>query len=103
MDLKQGSVYPALRQLEDEGLVRAWKGLPPQGGGRPRTYFELTLRGVRAASEQRETVASLIAWSEPDKPSPREIEQMQERLRRCAEVSAFCRDLRQAFLRTGAS
>src|ERR1019366_10243952 len=55
--LGQGSVYPALRDLEDEGFVRSWDGEQlPERGGRPRRYYELTAEGHRAAVEHREAV-----------------------------------------------
>ncbi len=46
-----GSVYPALQQLEDEGLVRAAES----GGGR---VFELTERGRAYAKEHAKELAS---------------------------------------------
>jgi DNA-binding PadR family transcriptional regulator len=101
--LRQGSVYPALQQLECDGLVRSWKGVPPKGGGRPRTYYELTLKGVRASTQLKETFAALLQAHSVAAPSSREIAQMQERLRRCAEVSAFCMDLRRAALQQAGS
>ena len=59
--LHQGSVYPALRALEEEGLVRSYDGEPvPERGGRPRRYYELTGKGQQAAMEQREVVAQLF-------------------------------------------
>ncbi len=46
-----GSVYPALQQLEDEGLVRAEE----TGGGRT---FQLTERGQAYVQEHRDEVAA---------------------------------------------
>jgi PadR family transcriptional regulator PadR len=64
--LGQGSVYPALRDLEDEGLVKSWDGEPlPERGGRPRRYYELTAEGRRAAVEQREAVVGLFGGLRP--------------------------------------
>lgn len=100
--LNQGSVYPALRQLEHEGLVRSWKGQSPKGGGRPRTYYELTLAGVRASSQLKEILAGLVQGRAAAAPTSRQSEQMRERLRRCAEVSAFCMELRRAVLQQAA-
>jgi DNA-binding PadR family transcriptional regulator len=103
VSLKQGSVYPALRQLERERLVRSWTGRSAKGGGRPRRYYELTLKGVNAASGVKHIVASLIEGTEALKPSLREVAHMQERLHRCAEVSAFCMDLQRRLLRATGS
>lgn len=99
VSLKQGSVYPALRQLERERLVRSWTGQSPKGGGRPRRYYELTANGVKAAMVVKDMVAGFVSGPPARPPSPREVEHMRERLRRCAEVSAFCMELRRALLR----
>jgi DNA-binding PadR family transcriptional regulator len=103
VSLKQGSVYPALRQLERERLVRSWTGRSAKGGGRPRRYYELTPNGVKAAMVVKDMVAGFVNGTPPPPPSPREVEHMRERLRRCAEVSAFCMKLRQALLRATGS
>src|SRR5688572_14726934 len=50
--LRGGSVYPALRALEAQGLVRS-TSVNGAGRGRPRQYYELTAAGVRAAAVQR--------------------------------------------------
>ncbi len=64
--LGQGSVYPALRDLEHEGLVRSWDGEPlAERGGRPRRYYELTAQGRRTAVEQHEAVAGLFGALQP--------------------------------------
>ena len=59
--LGQGSVYPALRELEREGLVKSWEGdQMPERGGRPRRYYKLTAAGGRALRETRTIVRSLF-------------------------------------------
>ncbi len=59
--LHQGSVYPALRALEREGLVESYDGPPlPERGGRPRRYYKLTALGARKAQEQRLAVRGLF-------------------------------------------
>lgn len=61
--LGQGSIYPALRALEREGLLRSWDGeTTPERGGRPRRYYELTAEGRRAATRDQ---AVLAAFSVP--------------------------------------
>ena len=53
--LAQGSLYPALRELERNGLVESSEGSErvPERGGRPRIYYELTGEGRRVALEER--------------------------------------------------
>ncbi len=64
--LGQGSVYPALRELEREGLVESYDGDPlPERGGRPRRYYRLTAAGARAALDQRDTVVDLFGLLVP--------------------------------------
>jgi len=59
--LDEGSVYPALKALEREGLVCSFEGAPlPERGGRPRRYYELTGEGRRAALEQKRAVPGLL-------------------------------------------
>ncbi len=50
--LKDGTLYPVLYRLEDDGLVKsAWK----EGEGKqvPRKYYEITEKGLLALSEIR--------------------------------------------------
>jgi hypothetical protein len=54
---------------------------------------------VKAAMVVKDMVAGFVNGTPPSPPSPREVEHMRERLRRCAEVSAFCMELRRALLR----
>jgi PadR family transcriptional regulator PadR len=59
--LNEGSVYPALKALEREGLLRSFEGEPlPERGGRPRRYYELTGKGRRVAVEQRTALLNLL-------------------------------------------
>lgn len=59
--LHQGNTYPALRELEKEGLVKSWEADPaPERGGRPRRYYRLTAAGQRAATQHAATVAGLF-------------------------------------------
>jgi len=48
-DLKEGTLYPALRRLEERGFVKShW--LEPESG-MPRKYYRLTERGKTALAE----------------------------------------------------
>jgi PadR family transcriptional regulator, regulatory protein PadR len=59
--LHMGNTYPALRELEAEGLVKSWEADPtPERGGRPRRYYKLTATGQRAATEQKQAIAGLF-------------------------------------------
>jgi PadR family transcriptional regulator PadR len=54
LSLGQGSAYPALRELEKDGLVTSYEGPPlPERGGRPRRYYRITAKGRRIAYEHR--------------------------------------------------
>jgi PadR family transcriptional regulator PadR len=49
--LKEGTVYPALHQMERAGLLKAaWRDSP---AGRPRKYYSLTAKGRRQAASKR--------------------------------------------------
>ncbi len=64
--LRQGSLYPALRELEDEGMLRSYDGEPMQErGGRPRRYYELTAEGAR---EARKTGKAMVVFFGPALP-----------------------------------
>ncbi len=59
--LNEGSVYPALKALEKEGLLRSFDGESvPERGGRPRRYYELTMEGQLVAKEQRTALLNLL-------------------------------------------
>jgi PadR family transcriptional regulator PadR len=58
--LKEGTLYPALHQMERDGLLKAtWRESP---AGRARKYYSLTAKGRRkAASKRRQWTSISIA------------------------------------------
>lgn len=59
--LSQGSVYPALRSLEGEGLVKRSEVLAfRRRGGRPPAVYQLTGEGVQVAQQERYLAAALF-------------------------------------------
>ena len=59
--LGQGSVYPALRDLEAEGYLESYDGpAMPERGGRPRRYYRITAQGMRAAHEEASALLGLF-------------------------------------------
>jgi PadR family transcriptional regulator PadR len=57
----EGTVYPALRRLEDQGLVRSrWR----ETQARRRRIHELTARGSRALTDQQQKWNQYIAGVE---------------------------------------
>jgi len=84
----EGSIYPALRSLEVARLVRSWGVVPGRRrGGRARTYYELTERGVRASESDRAALLRLAAPDRPRVPDPDECRRMRERIDLGAELS----------------
>jgi DNA-binding PadR family transcriptional regulator len=99
--LTEARVYPTLKALEGQGLVRAFQ-VTPRGrrGARMRTYYDLTIRGVQASTEERAVLKALLtrvpAWAVPGK---RERALMSRRLLEADALSAFGTDLRAAMTR----
>lgn len=57
--LKEGTVYPALHQMERAGLLKAaWRDSP---AGRARKYYGLTAKGRRRAASKRRQWAGVSA------------------------------------------
>ena len=42
LDFKEGTLYPALHKLENDGLVESYEGVE---NGRPRRYYRITQSG----------------------------------------------------------
>ncbi len=57
--LKEGTLYPALRQMERSGLIKGrWRDAE---SGRSRKYYSLTAKGRRRAESKRRQWASISA------------------------------------------
>ncbi|HEY7291126.1 MAG TPA: PadR family transcriptional regulator [Vicinamibacterales bacterium] len=55
-----GSVYITLGRLETKGLVSSRRGEPTaERGGRAKTYFRLTAKGLRQVQQTRRTLIRL--------------------------------------------
>lgn len=54
LELKEGSLYPALHRLEQQGFIEGfWQPRPDAAAGTDRRYYRLTARGQQAAEEKR--------------------------------------------------
>jgi len=51
LDFKEGTLYPALHKLENDGLVESYDGVEK---GRPRRYYRITKSGRAALAKDRE-------------------------------------------------
>jgi PadR family transcriptional regulator PadR len=57
--LKEGTLYPALHQMERAGLLKAvWRD---SAAGRARKYYSLTAKGRRQAHSKRQQWAGISA------------------------------------------
>jgi len=92
-----GSLYPALRSLEQGHLVRSWTVVPGRRrGGRARLYYELTARGARSTELARNAIAGLLDLDPPGRAdSSEEIERRMRRLRLAEELSEAMFGLRR--------
>jgi PadR family transcriptional regulator, regulatory protein PadR len=50
LDFKEGTLYPALHKLENEGLVESYEGVE---SGRPRRYYRITASGHKTLAKDR--------------------------------------------------
>ncbi|HZD30429.1 MAG TPA: PadR family transcriptional regulator [Candidatus Angelobacter sp.] len=50
LDFKEGTLYPALHKLENDGVVEAYDGVEK---GRPRRYYRITKAGRDALANDR--------------------------------------------------
>jgi PadR family transcriptional regulator, regulatory protein PadR len=50
LDFKEGTLYPALHKLENEGSVQSYEGVE---NGRARRYYRITSSGRKALKEDR--------------------------------------------------
>jgi len=52
IDISEGTIYPLLHRLKDEGLVTTF--LQESAGGPPRKYYRLTENGRKEEHEKKE-------------------------------------------------
>ncbi|HEX9708827.1 MAG TPA: helix-turn-helix transcriptional regulator [Candidatus Thermoplasmatota archaeon] len=52
LDLKEGTLYPALHRLEKQGLLKA-EWVLDEGGAPPRKYYSITADGRRSLDQAR--------------------------------------------------
>lgn len=89
----QGSVYPALKELERKGLVRRLGPSAARRRGRAPVEYELTVAGVRASDGVRQAIRSLVA--EGRDPASTSGEGMEQRVRESMALSGFVARLRR--------
>ncbi len=100
--LAPGSVYPALKALEKARLVRKWTVIAGRArGGRARTYYELTVAGVRESEAEAAALARLALAGRSPELSPAERSATRERVERLAELFDFMTELRVSIGRPG--
>jgi DNA-binding PadR family transcriptional regulator len=101
--LAPGSVYPALRALQEARLVRRWTVVAGKiRGGRARHYYELTVAGVRAAESAASALAGIALSGRPaPRVSPPEQDAMRSRIERVAELHAFATRMQESIPRAG--
>jgi PadR family transcriptional regulator PadR len=59
LDLKEGTLYPALHRLEKQGLLTA-EWVIEQGGAPPRKYYSITPEGRRSLDDARREWKSMV-------------------------------------------
>jgi DNA-binding PadR family transcriptional regulator len=84
--LRQGVVYPALKDFNRRKLARKWSVVTP-GSGRPRTYYDLTTAGIALALAHRDAIAGFAATTTSRRPPAPMLAKMGARLFQCGEVS----------------
>ena len=60
LPMNQGAIYPVLRSLERQGLLRSKK--VPSEVGPPRKYYQVTAAGDRAFENRRETWSAMVSF-----------------------------------------
>ena len=93
--LRQGVVYPTLRDFSRRKLVQSWRIVAP-GSGRPRSYYGLTTEGLDVALAHRDAIAGFARTTAPRRPPRRMLAKMTARLCQCGEVSEAAAWLRRA-------
>lgn len=99
--LAPGSVYPVLKALEKARLVRKWTVIAGRArGGRARTYYELTVAGVREAEAEAVALAGITRSGRPPlQVSASERSVLQARAERVAALFDFASETRDSLAR----
>lgn len=59
LDLKEGTLYPALHRMEKQGLlVSEW--VMPEAAGQPRKYYSITPAGTRSLEDARSEWKTMV-------------------------------------------
>ena len=59
-EVAAGSIYVTLERLEAKGLVTSRRGeSTPERGGRAKTYYQITGKGMRAVRQAQRTLVKL--------------------------------------------
>jgi PadR family transcriptional regulator, regulatory protein PadR len=76
LQVNQGSLYPSLHRLEEQGLIASTWGTT--GNNRQAKYYRLTKAGQRALAEETENwqrvsaaIQRILALNEPSRATPR--------------------------------
>jgi len=100
VSLAPGSVYPNLRALEKARLVRKWTVIAGQArGGRARTYYELTVAGIREAESEGAALAGMALAGRPSRLAPAELAVLRGRAERVAALFDFAIEARDSLAR----
>jgi DNA-binding PadR family transcriptional regulator len=93
--ISEARVYPVLKALEEQGLVRSVR-LTPRGrrGGRERVYYHLAPAGVRAAEHDRRALLAVLEPPAGRVPSAQERQRMAARIAAADELSAASAEMR---------
>jgi DNA-binding PadR family transcriptional regulator len=99
--LAPGSVYPTLKALEKARLVRKWTVIAGRArGGRARTYYELTVEGIREAEAEAAALAGITLNDRPPLDVPAsERSVRQARAERVAALFDFASETRDSLAR----
>lgn len=58
IDIADGTIYPALRKMKNEGLLKTY--LTEGKGGPPRKYYSLTTQGMESYQHEKEAWKLLV-------------------------------------------
>ncbi len=96
----QGSLYPMLKRLEAQGLVRRLRPSAERLRGRARVDYELTLEGIRVSHALRHSLQRLLRLDRPESKEATPDEDLRrERLLTSFELSSFASELGRALPR----